>query len=199
MIKSLVDDLDNSIEYGNTVLYVDMTFDNILVFIEMLRDQELSNVEKIFLGLEILVENYETIEDEPLDQQIELFNYILDEFLDVDKEKESSDSQDGNKIMDFVKDADLIYASFLFDYGIDLFEMRGELDWRRFVALLRNLSDETPFKTAVKYRTMKIPSAKKYGQEYRDHVMRMKQFYSLEDKFDADQMLDAIADIFRRG
>lgn len=199
MIRSLVDDFDNRLSYGDTVLYIDMTFDNILLFIELLEDQDVGDVDKITFGLEMLVENYEAVEEEPLNRKVELFNFIVDEFLKGGgtEKKEPDDETGGRNNMDFTKDADLIYASFLFDYGLDLFEARGALDWRKFVSLLRNLSDETPFKEAVKYRTMKLPSAKVYGQEYRDHVMKMKRLYSLDEGFDGDQVLDAVADVFR--
>ena len=127
MIRSLTDELDNRIAYDDTVLYIDMTFDNILKFIELSQDEEVGDIEKLEIGLEMLVENYKEIKDESIKRKVEIFNFILNEFLGERNEgkKEGGDTEDNTKVMDFTKDADLIYASFLMDYGVDLFEMRG--------------------------------------------------------------------------
>jgi Bacteriophage Gp15 protein len=113
------------------------------------------------------------------EEAFELFKYLLREFLDIDLEKKN-ESGEVNKY-DFVKDAELIYASFFAVYKLDLFELQGKLHWRKFEALLLHLDDNSPFKQIIGYRTMKIPTEKQASKEYIQHVRKMQQLYSLED------------------
>lgn len=53
---------------------------------------------------------------------------------------------------DYDYDADSIYASFIYDYGIDLQDIEN-LHWWKFNAMLRGLSDETRFKKILHIRT----------------------------------------------
>lgn len=200
---------DDSFDYKGTILDVDMDFDNILRLFEMFEDDSFSNHEKVLIALEILIYEYkENVEHLEFHEQLQLYKYILKEFLGIDLEKKpseegESESSSNSKSMDFVKDAGLIYASFISEYNIDLFKERGSLHWDKFSALLSNLGDSTAFKQVVSYRTMKVPSSKEASEDYRNHVIKMKQVYGLEDaEAKAENMentLDTIASTFKGG
>lgn len=85
------------------------------------------------------------------------------------------ESTEGPRAYDFAHDFDLIYASFMADYGIDLFT--AELHWWQFRSMLFGLSDDSPFMRAVGYRTMKVPA--KTPAEQREFYARMKRLYAL--------------------
>lgn len=199
---------DDSFDYYGTILNLDMTFDNILRLFEMFEDEAFSNHEKVLIALEMLIYEYsEAIKHLEFSEQLALYKFVLKEFLAIDLDAKSSESETegspGKKVMDFAKDAGLIYASFLSEYKIDLFEMQGKLHWEKFSALLTNLGDSTAFKQVVSYRTMKVPSTKEASEDYRNHVIKMKQMYSLEDpEQKAENMentLDTIASTLKGG
>lgn len=54
--------------------------------------------------------------------------------------------------MDFEQDADVIYASFLSEYGIDLLET--PMHWRRFCVLLNGLSEKSALHARIALREM---------------------------------------------
>src|SRR5690554_781693 len=128
--------LRDTLEYGPHELQLDMSFDNIILFNEMLEDPTISDIEKVIIGLEMLIPwDYDLIEDLNLLEKYELFVQIMRDFLDVDidtcKDSESDDPEEGRndsqpqskpKEFDFKIDAERIYASFMMDYGIDLME-----------------------------------------------------------------------------
>lgn len=56
-----------------------------------------------------------------------------------------------NKPFDFKEDAELIYAGFIQQYGIDLQEI--DMHWWKFMILLENLGAETRLSKVMEYRT----------------------------------------------
>ncbi len=84
-------------------------------------------------------------------------------------------------VVNFTIDAERIYASFLYDYGINLFEQQGKLQWDEFLALFNNLSEKTPMRTAIHYRTCEIPKKDKHNSEERKRIKKMKARYELPE------------------
>lgn len=180
-------------EFNEKTFHVDMTFDNILLLFEMFDDEELYEHEKVFIALQLLIDEYDDLLISSFEETFELFKYVMKEFLDINLDEKAENQ---TKFMDYVKDAELIYASFFAVYKLDLFELRGKLHWRKFQALLTHLDDNSPFKQVIGYRTMKTPSEKESSKEYRQHVIKMKQIYALENK-NADEVFDALAHTFK--
>lgn len=54
-------------------------------------------------------------------------------------------------VLDYELDADLIYAAFMGQYGIDLIEVK-ELHWHKFLALLKGLNESTRIREIMGYR-----------------------------------------------
>jgi Bacteriophage Gp15 protein len=194
---------EDEFECKGHVFQVDMSYDNILLLFEMFDDVELMEYEKIFIALQLLIDDHKTLLSviDPLEEAYELFKYVLKEFLEIDLESQQEDSEEpapNLKIYDFQKDAELIYASFFAVYRIDLDEVKGKLHWKKFQALLHHLDDNSPFKQVIGYRTMKVPSEKDSSAEYRQHVMKMKRMYSLEDgPQDATPVFNSLASTFK--
>ena len=66
----------------------------------------------------------------------------------------TGDDDDGEPAkMDFEQDADVIYASFMMDYHIDLLDIPF-LHWYKFRALLGGLSEKTPLQGRIQLRDL---------------------------------------------
>lgn len=203
---SLTGEQDPQFHFGEAILTLDLSFDNIIKMHELFRDKAFSEAEKVLTALEMLIYEYdEHVSELDFLEQLEIYKFVLKEFLEIDlednKEEESTlngDSPPPKKLMDWEKDAGLIYASFLNEYGIDLHQELGNLSWAKFMALLEHLGDKTAFKQVVQYRDMEVPSTKQ--ADYREHVIKMKERYSLEDPEDTavrmEGKLDAVASVF---
>lgn len=204
--------LQDTLKYGPHELKLDMSFDNIILFNEMLEDPTLEDIEKIVIGLEMLLPwDYDSVvKDLNLLEQYELFSQIMEEFFDIDidthKDGEGDDSEEKEeqpqpkpKVFDFKVDAERIYASFMMDYGIDLFEEQGKMHWKKFVALLNGLSERTPFMQVVNIRTMEVPKRndKDSFEKYRQKVLRAKRKYALDQtKKSADEIFQDLVTAF---
>lgn len=60
------------------------------------------------------------------------------------------DSANDDIMLDFEIDADLIYAAFMGQYGIDLLEV--DMHWHKFLALLSGVNDSTRLREIMGYR-----------------------------------------------
>lgn len=196
----------NSIEYKGKYIDIDMSFDNILLFYDMSNDEELNNNDKLFIGIEMLVENVEDIEGFESEDVFALFTKILQEKLGVniysDNEANNSNNIEGHKndekIMDFNEDAYLIYSSFMFDYNIDLFEQQGKMHWDKFKALLDGLSKNSALMKVIEIRTMEIPKPNKHNQKERKNIIDLKNKYALKSKGrDVKSKLDSAASFLK--
>jgi hypothetical protein len=190
---------DDKFEYKGKIFNVDMSFDNILRLYEMFDDDTLFDEEKPFIAMKMLI-----IEELPkfdsIEEAVSLFKYVLKEFLEIDLDEDNGESEKKEKTFDFSRDAEIIFASFYSEYGIDLIEMQGKLHWRKFIALMNNLDDESKFKQVIGIRTMKIPKTSEVSQEYRDHIIKMKEVYSLDDREKEEkinEVFDSVAMIFK--
>lgn len=194
---TLTEDLNNKFEWEGKIYHVDMSFNNVLKVFDLFEDDLFDTYEKIPITLEMMIVEYKELGATDFAEVLALYNFILKEFLWIDNK---SNKESSKKVIDFKKDAGAIYASFLSEYGIDLFEQQNKLHWHKFSELLGSLGEDTAFKKVLGYRTMKIPSSKEASKEYRDHIRKMKRIYALEQETDAstlDKKLDAIANSFK--
>ncbi|BBW97223.1 Gp15 family bacteriophage protein [Geobacillus icigianus] len=175
---SLTERFEDEFEYHGKIIRLNLAFDQVLRVMELQDDPVFWWWEKVDIALEMLIENYEDIANIPLNEKVEMYAYIFNEFIN-DKPKQEETS--GKKVFDFKQDAGLIYASFLAAYGIDLFEQHGKLHWKKFMQLLTHLPKDTAFKEVVVIRQEKLPPPNKHNQEYRKYLMEMKRLYRLKD------------------
>jgi len=206
----LSQNLETEFIWGDVVLELDMSFDNILRFHDLLEDDHLLEEHKLFWGLEALIYNYHKIKHLSPHEQYEIFEYIMIEFLgqDLNKKQAQEEQQGGStekqsikqKEFDFKIDAERIYASFLMDYNIDLFEQQGKLDWRKFLALLGGLSEKTPFMQVVNIRMMEVPKKDDHKNSFEKHkrkIIELKKKYAIEqEEKNADDVFDQLITAF---
>lgn len=194
---NLTDKLSDCFEYEGKVFRLDMMFNNILKAFEMLDDDLFDEEEKLFIFLKMMIVNYDDVSSElSADELVSIMEFIIESFIQGDSEKSSGGTSNGEHLMDFTKDAGLIYSSFLMCYKMDLHEYRGKLHWNKFRELLTGLDKKTPFMEAVGFRQMKIPTGKDVSKEYKDYVMKMKAHYALEKIEDPESFNNALADTF---
>lgn len=166
---------EDIIEYKGREIRLRLYFDTVLRAFELLKDPHFTDAEKLEILLHMLVENYDVVADLNPQEKLSVVNTIFDRFITEGGEQGSEKPP-----YDLEKDAEYIYASFMHDYGIDLFEQQGKLHWRKFKALLVGLSDDSMFKRVVAIRTMDVPPPTKYNQKERQQIIEMKRAFSLD-------------------
>lgn len=81
----------------------------------------------------------------------------------------------GGRQYDFDMDADVLLASFLSAYGLDL--TTEKMHWWTFRSLMLNLPADSPFMERVRYR---VADTKKMTGEERKHYKKMQKLYALK-------------------
>lgn len=93
------------------------------------------------------------------------------------KQTKEEKKSKGKRVYDFEYDAELIYAAFFQQYGIDLSE--SDMHWHKFKLLFDNLTDITKFIKVVQYRSTDISKIK--DKEQKKFYSEMKRMYQLPD------------------
>ncbi|WP_458732411.1 Gp15 family bacteriophage protein [Bacillus subtilis] len=208
---------EDVIEFKGRRIKLRLFFDVVLRAFELLEDEEFTEAQKWSLLAFVFAENKEDVEELSLDEKVILVKAIFDNFIhepgetaqdSIQQQPQSTNEDEQNtsegeqstskkdEVFDFEQDAEYIYASFLFDYNLDLFEQQGKLHWRKFQALLKGLSEDAKFSKVIEIRTMKLP---KEGEE-RKRIQELKRIYALNkkpvDEEAAIKELDAKASAF---
>lgn len=172
---------------------LNLSFDNVLRLFEMWQDKEVPEFVKPHFGIRILTG--ETLEDFTVEEMSEVFNEVFEEHISLSDVEDNHVEYDlaGNPMKttasngkqeqapyDIRYDGDYIYASFLQAYGIDLFDVQGELHWKKFNALLSGLPEGTKFMEVIKIRKWK--PQKGDSAEYKEEMRRLQKDYALPNE-----------------
>lgn len=94
-------------------------------------------------------------------------------------------------VLDYELDADLIYAAFMEQYGIDLVEV-DELHWHKFLALMKGLNGSTTLAKVMSYRGYEKTDSKKDPYE---ELRRAWEIPYLSE--DEQEGLDEFSNLFK--
>ena len=182
MIK-INEKLEKEVEVNGKIYEIDLSFDNVINLLELLKNPGIGDGEKVYLGLYLLLGT--ELEFEP-DQQVIVFEALIKNFIHETEDQEAQVDLAGNVMpiaakpqsYDLIHDSSYIYTSFRQAYQMNLYNEQGKLDWREFKALLQDLPDETKFKQVVDIRTRPYPKGKGMGEE-RQKLKELKRTFAL--------------------
>jgi len=168
--------LKTTIEFHDTSIPVSVPFDAVLRFYD-LQNEDIDGQDKIDIALEMFIPErwFQWVRRLSPAERDELLKLIYANFILIESKKASSD----DRLCDFAQDATFIYSSFLMDYGIDLIEQQGILDWRKFIALFQGLSERTKIREVMSIRARKIPAPTKYNADEIKALAELKAYYAL--------------------
>ena len=155
---------------------INTSFDIVLLVIEAFH-APMDELTKIDTAYRLLAKRPREI---PIDKKAAFVQDALSELMGEADEPED----DRERTIDFTQDADAIYASFRQAYGIDLIEERGRLDWRKFIALLAGLPQQTLMAQIVQIRTAEVPPINKYNQKDVRRLIQQKARYKINKTSD---------------
>lgn len=188
---------------------LDLSFDTVLKMFEMMRDADIPEYIKPHFAIRMLIskslvgdtreEKAESFnndfENYSIEEMSKVFKSVFEEHISLSDVKDNHVEYDlaGNPMKttasngkqeqapyDIRYDGDYIYASFMQAYGIDLFDVQGELHWRKFNALLSGLPEGTKFMEVVKIRKWK--AQKGDSSEYKEEMRRLQKDYALPNE-----------------
>ena len=185
---------------------LDLSFDTVLKMFEMMRDANIPEYIKPHFAIRMLIskslagstreEKAESFnndfENYSIEEMSKVFKSVFEEHISLSDVEDNHVEYDlaGNPMKttasddtkqrapyDIRYDGDYIYSSFLQAYGIDLFDVQGELHWRKFNALLSGLPEGTKFMEVIKIRKWK--AQKGDSAEYKEEMRRLQKDYAL--------------------
>ncbi|RXA80315.1 Gp15 family bacteriophage protein [Latilactobacillus sakei] len=173
-----------------------MAFDNVMSALETFDDKELSESDRLYIFLGIMLHDYdqELISALDFETQVDVGKQIIDRInsepienqpVDLNGEPMPQPKRDGPQLVSFLFDAKYIYAAFMQAYGIDLIEQQGLLHWAKFSALINALPDNTLMRQIIDIRKTNLNEIKDKDEKKR--IRKLKQQFSLENKADSDE------------
>lgn len=185
---------------------LDLSFDNVLKMFEMMRDDDIPEYIKPHFAIRMLIskslagstreEKAESFNNDfeyySIEEMSKVFKSVFEEHISLSDVEDNHVEYDlaGNPMKttasddtkqrapyDIRYDGDYIYASFLQAYGIDLFDVQGQLHWKKFNALLSGLPEGTKFMEVIKIRKWK--AQKGDSAEYKEEMRRLQKDYAL--------------------
>lgn len=168
--------LKTTVEFHETSIPISVPFDAVLRFYD-LQNEDIEEQDKIDIALEMFISErwMQWVRRLAPAERDELLKLIYANFILIESKKASSD----DRLCNFAQDATFIYSSFLMDYGIDLIDKQGVLDWRKFIALFHGLSERTKIREVMSIRARKIPAPTKYNADEIQALAELKAYYAL--------------------
>ena len=134
---------------------INPAFDVILEVQRLYKEESLTDYEKIQQALSMLVRNRWNLRLLKPAEQLKLMQDITSRYIEVEKRPQIKKSP--VPVLDFKRDGDYIYASFMQAYRIDLIDEQGKLPWKKFLYLFNGLPADTKIKQIMQIRQMPVP------------------------------------------
>ncbi|MBQ1792542.1 MAG: hypothetical protein II008_20375 [Oscillospiraceae bacterium] len=147
---------------------IDTDFRNVMRMNEIMRQTDLTDEARDWLALRCLMRH----PPRRRDRQIEALK-ALHELLFSSKRG----GVDEKKITDIEQDAELIFAAFLQEYGVNLW--RDRLSWFEFTALLAGIAEGTRYSDILTIRARPMPKPTKWNGEEREWLAKAKAVHAL--------------------
>ncbi|MDB6229202.1 Gp15 family bacteriophage protein [Lactobacillus amylovorus] len=188
---SLTNDGPTAVFWHGKTYSLDLAFDRVLLFFQLIEDDSLSSNEKTLQAIQIFLGRKNESIDHllgrlPKDDSFfnRVFGLIQREIRDepygrYEDADDINDSVSSDRIFDYQRDAGAIYASFWQDYGIDLHKQIGKLQWCEFKALFDGLSSKTYFKKIIEIRQKEINSD--MSSEEKTDILDAQRYFALKD------------------
>ncbi len=179
--------LDRIIVFEGKRYRLNLSFDTVLLVMEIQRDKLLTPLQRLQLGVELIAGKKAA--QLPVDKLEKLMTRINAEYV---SEGVKTTEPGAPRVLDFEQDAALIYAAFRQAYGIDLNKERGQLDWRFFIALFQGLPDNTQIRQVMSIRQRPLPVANEHNAEQITALLKAKEACALQiDEDEAEATFQA--------
>ena len=176
--------LNNEFIYKGKTYPINLSFDTVISFYQLLDDDHFSAEEKITVAFQMFF----GVEPRNADFAVAAFEQINDYLRQApygndDDNNVSNNDMQGNvakpiKYYSFTQDAEAIYSSFMEQYGINLLHEKQRMHWDEFKALFAGLNEKTYMSRIIQIRMR--DTSKLEGQELTDAI-NAQQYYELDE------------------
>lgn len=167
----------NKVITDKSKFVINPAYDTVLEVQKLYKEDTLTEFEKIDQALKMLVRNKWNLRLLNPEEKQKLLSVITKRYVEVEKRPQIKKSP--FPMLDFEKDGDYIYASFMQAYKIDLIEEQGRLPWKKFLYLFNGLPADTKIKQIMRIRQMPVPEYNGKNSKEIQEINEMKSYYAL--------------------
>lgn len=167
----------NKVITDKSKFVINPAYDTVLEVQKLYKEDTLTEFEKIDQALKMLVRNKWNLRLLNPEEKQKLLSVITKRYVEVEKRPQIKKSP--FPVLDFEKDGDYIYASFMQAYKIDLIEEQGRLPWKKFLYLFNGLPADTKIKQIMWIRQMPVPEYNGKNSKEIQEINEMKSYYAL--------------------
>ena len=167
----------NKVITDKSKFVINPAYDTVLEVQKLYKEDTLTGFEKIDQALKMLVRNKWNLRLLNPEEKQKLLSVITKRYVEVEKRPQIKKSP--FPVLDFEKDGDYIYASFMQAYKIDLIEEQGRLPWKKFLYLFNGLPADTKIKQIMRIRQMPVPEYNGKNSKEIQEINEMKSYYAL--------------------
>lgn len=190
---SLTKELEHTFAYKGQLFNVNLSFDNVLRWYELMEDEELEDQDKAEIGFEMFF-NACPLDPDLLLKGTENIAKYIQQHPYGNGQSGDGESGDPEKDFSYTQDAAAIYDSILEQYHIDLIDQQGKLHWDKFKAMLDGLNGETHFKRIVDIRSRPVDGLE--GKEL-SNLVELKAYYALDANRSSKAHENQLNDVFK--
>lgn len=177
---TLTERFGESIELRGNKYPLDFSFDNVLRVFELFEDDDFKSYEKIEIAFDMFVlGDFENIDLKFEEKDLTIYN-IFKEYLEIDLAAKQNPNTNKERYFDLYEDSERIYAAFIKEYNIDLFEQQGKMHFIKFKTLIGEILDRD-LKDIVSIRAQEMPKHTKYNADERKQISKLKKIYKLKN------------------
>lgn len=202
----LIDDLPETITVNGRSFFIDTDFRTVILFEMILLDPSLSEEEKSFEIISLFFTDEVPTDAKEMAKQLQYFyacGHTQEEqprrrrgSKQTAENEKQSEPPPPKRVYDFQVDADLIFAAFYSQYGIDLNEIEY-LHWWKFMAMFHGLHDDNMIVKIISYRSTDLSKIK--DKDTRNHYATLKRKYALPVAMTSEQKVAAAGNAFAGG
>lgn len=167
----------NKVITDKSKFVINPAYDIVLEVQKLYKEDTLTEFEKIDQALKMLVRNKWNLRLLNPEEKQKLLSVITQRYVEVEKRPQIKKSP--FPVLDFEKDGDYIYASFMQAYRIDLIQEQGRLPWKKFLYLFNGLPADTKIKQIMRIRQMPVPEYNGKNSKEIQEINEMKSYYAL--------------------
>lgn len=193
-MNMLIDPLPKKVEISGKKYEIRSDFRISILFELMMLDPEVPDDMKVVNGLNLYYPELPGDIEEASNKMVWFYKRGKEDNAYTKKLAEKEVEKD--RIYSFDYDDDYIYAAFLYQYGIDLNNIKY-MHWWKFRAMFNSLTDENEFVKIMGYRAMDI--TKDMSKEQQKFYRKMKKIHEIPKSKDEAEKQEQIESILMNG
>ena len=173
----LIDEVPTTVIIDDVEFEINSDFRISMMFELLINDPELSERERLYQALILYYPIIPSNLEAAVDKIMWFYKCGKEEQEENNNTNKSSGKKTVKKIYDYEHDSEIIFASFMKSYNINL--QRDNLHWWEFKSLFDNIDEDSKLYNIIEIRSVNLNQIK--DKDKKNYYKKMKDLYKLPD------------------